>query len=448
MKRLMLPAWLMVLTIVTLVLVHAVRRDIRYQQEYPGDLRNRVVGARLVEDGRDPYFYKWKKTDGIRYYDTENFIHLTMSQVTVTPFFLHLLRPFADWPEASINTLWLVLEYIAIIAITAVCFFNAGSTGQKQTVLLFSSLFLLTNGWKGLVNMGQYYIFMPLLAALFYSALRWTRSPAGGLLAGLLAAMIVLTRPNMALFVLPFLVLARRYNGRWLLAFGVAPLLLGGWILSSRQERDHWQNYSAMIREYANFHQHLNSYPEIAVMPDPKFPRWEGIDKPAADSLFRLEQDKFTAEQGNVFEIYRKIVHRQLPVAVLAALGIACMGVAVFFFYRRYRPFTTVPPENLALFAYCLYMLADFFSPVYRRQYNTVQWIFPLLLACATYRGKNRFLILLLFVGLLLNITPAPWLKMRATIGEYLWLVVLLLMAADPAPADNAKPLPAGVSAR
>ncbi len=49
------------------VLAIAVYRDIQADKHNPADLRNRVVGARLITDGKSPYFYKWKAADGIRY---------------------------------------------------------------------------------------------------------------------------------------------------------------------------------------------------------------------------------------------------------------------------------------------------------------------------------------------------------------------------------------------
>ena len=59
--------------IAAVLLTIAFIRDLGYEKLYPGDLRNRVVGARLIHDGQSPYFYKWKPQDGMRYYDPESF---------------------------------------------------------------------------------------------------------------------------------------------------------------------------------------------------------------------------------------------------------------------------------------------------------------------------------------------------------------------------------------
>ena len=48
----------------------ALYRDLTIGPVYTIDLRNRVVGARLMHDGISPYYYKWKTGDPIRYYDS------------------------------------------------------------------------------------------------------------------------------------------------------------------------------------------------------------------------------------------------------------------------------------------------------------------------------------------------------------------------------------------
>ena len=78
-------------------------RDISLTEQYPGDLRNRVVGARLQLDGQSPYFYHWKAGDSERYYDWNNNSPVAqISNVTATPFFHWLLSPLAHLPQKTI----------------------------------------------------------------------------------------------------------------------------------------------------------------------------------------------------------------------------------------------------------------------------------------------------------------------------------------------------------
>lgn len=410
------------------VLVHAIRRDIRYLGEYPGDLRNRVVGARLVEDGRDPYSHKWKRQDGIRYYDPENFIDVSVSSTTVTPLTLHFMEPVADLPEAQINSYWLFLEYLALAAITAIALLVARTQAQKQTVVAFVLLFLLSNGWKEHVNLGQCYIFIPLMAALFYACLRRNDSLPAAFLAGLFGICLVLWRPTALIFFLPFLLLVRRYPGKWLITFGVVPLLLGGWVLLNGRERGLWQDYKIMLDEQLKVH-HALPYHHVVLDPDPKYTRWEGIDMLDAAHKGDIEPDQFVSEMANVFVIYDHLFKRPLSMTALAVLFLAVAGALLIVFYHVYRRVLwSLTLEHVTLFGYFLYMVGDFFSPALRRGYCTVQWIFPLLLMAAVLGTGKRAMIWWLLPGIILDIAHVPHVKMQNTIGEYLITAVLLVV--------------------
>ena len=95
-------------------------RDIQIEKEYTGDLRNRIVGARLQKDGHPPYFYKWKNTENLRYYDPQNFDALKVSNITATPFFHQLLYPLADLEQRTISKIWLSVEYLMLFIMTAI----------------------------------------------------------------------------------------------------------------------------------------------------------------------------------------------------------------------------------------------------------------------------------------------------------------------------------------
>jgi hypothetical protein len=429
--------WILLAVGAVWILAHAIRRDIRYDDEYPGDLRNRIVGARLIEDGRDPYFHKWKKAEGIRYYDPENFLDMKVSATTVSPFFLQLLAPIADWPEAQIVPFWLVLEYLAMAIITVIAVLIARTPAQKQMVLVIALLFLLTNAWKEHINLGQCYIFTPLIAALFYWSMRGKDSLVLAFLAGLFAVCLILYRPNAIFFFLPFVLLIRRYSRNWLIAFCIAPLLLGGWSLVSHSERGLWQKYSMMIDEQIKIHQHI-PYQHVVVEADPKYPQWEGINMPLEQLLWDQESDKFYSEQGNVFVIYQHLFGRSLPVSILTAIFLAVTGGLLFFFWRSH-PLRELSLERITLFGYCLYMLSDLFSPLLRHQYNTLQWIFPLLLIAAVLKPGKWPVIGLLLAGMLLNIVHIPHVKMQNTMGEYLILLVLLTLSLWPQRDPKAK---------
>ena len=434
--------WWILLLAGVLILGWSLDRDIRYSKAYPGDLRYRVVGARLVKDGRLPYFYKWKQGDGFRYYDPDNFDSLKAANITVSPFYLHLLTPIADLPQARIIWIWLVLEYLVLAAMTALGLFLATTTGQKQAVVAIALLFLLTNAWKNHVAEGQTYLLIPALALLFYAGVRRPGPFVRGLAAGVIAGVLLLIRPNTIFFFLPFLFLARRYSRSWWLAFGLPLLLLAGWTLGSQRERALWLDYKHLLQEYVKLNQDLG--PATAHNdPDPRFAKWEGIDKPAADSLSLHGIEKVYKENGNVFVLYKLVVHRRLPPVVWEMISIALIAAFGGCFYLRHRSFASV--SQLAIFAFCLYMINDLFSPVHRHQYYEVQWLCPLFLAAATAQRRYLPVYVCVIAGLFLGTVHFSFLKMQNTVGEYLILASLLALsllstATGPRKPEQASP--------
>jgi len=100
----------------------------------------------------------------------------------------------------------------------------------------------------------------------------------------------------------------------------------------------------------------------------------------------------------------------------------------------------------MAIFGFCLYMIADLFSPIYRHQYYTVQWIFPLLLAAVNWSPQRKRWYGVLLIGLLLSIIHLPFVKMGNTIGEYLILLALLAISLLPGTPGKENLQPASLS--
>jgi hypothetical protein len=437
--------WVFVILSFLGVFAFVLPRDLAMEKQYTGDLRNRIVGARLIHDGRSPYFYKSRAGGGVRYYDPANFDSLRSSNITATPFFHHLLVPLAELPESRASIIWLLTEYLFFLGTLALALSLAATVPQRWAVLVMAALFLLTAGWKAHIALGQSYICIPFFAILFLWFL--LRATSGALIypaaAGLAAAFLVLIKPNAILFFIPFFFLARAIPRRQLLACCVPPLLLLAWILISPQERMLWQDYRAGVTEQIKMHQHLQ--PALQQNdPDPHFAVFEGIDQQAVARLEAQQPLSLFSENGNVFVLIEKVFHRHLSLTAMSIsaiiLIIAATGVYVL---RRRRERTSSPAASLAsplassleqaaIMGFCLYMISDLFSPVYRHQYYTVQWICPLLIAAALFTSNRRWYYVLLFAGLLLNIIHLDFIKMGHTLGEYILLGTLLAFALLP----------------
>ena len=103
--------------------------------------------------------------------------------------------------------------------------------------------------------------------------------------------------------------------------------------------------------------------------------------------------------------------------------------------------------SQLAVFAFCLYMILDLFSPIYRIQYYSVQWLFPLLLIATSWESRQWKPVAVSAVYLLLTIIHLPYGVKQNTLEEYVLLAFLLGFAlsargeqapkASPASAPN-----------
>lgn len=433
--------WIILLIAALVVGWYALTRDIRYSREYMGDLRNRVVGSRIIKDGGSPYFYKYRPGDTLRYYDPQAFDIYFPSICTSTPFLHRLLDPVADLPFVTIMRVWVAVLWVLYLGMAAYAFSLARGPSARMAVVAAAVLFLLTNGWDLQVKYGQSYLVIAALAMLVVALWRWP------VLAGVAAAALVMVRPNAIIFFLPFL-LAREV--KW--AFLLPGLLALGWVLLSPRERGLWGDYERMLSAQVRIHQALD-VPTRGVVTDPGYGQWEGINSDTVQARIARDPVRIYSENGNLFVLYEKVIGRRMPLWMLGAVGfLGVAGVAALFVWRRRAGMSggfakrgVGPPVQTAIVGFCLYMVSDLCSPVYRHQYYTVQWLMPLLLAASIFRGRLWGWYVGLLAALLLNILHVPGLRMSNTLGEYGFLVCLLAIALDPGAAKRRKVAPAGL---
>jgi hypothetical protein len=210
--------------------------------------------------------------------------------------------------------------------------------------------------------------------------------------------------------------------------FLIPLLLLAAWTLIDKKELSLWQDYRSAMGQHIKEHQELHPA-LIQNDPSPNYPRWEGVNIPALDSAEIDNPMKGHSENGNVFVIFKNFFHWKIapPLLFIGSLFLIAALAVLFWFYRIRKG--DDDPAAIAILAYSLYMISDLFSPIYRHQYYTVQWIFPLLLAAALVRPRWKTPFGLMMAGLLLNISKTGFIPMQHTLGEYLILAALLLQA-------------------
>ena len=75
------------------------------------DLREKIVGARLLSAGLSPYFHKWKSGDDERLLDPFDGFNIKITRVAVAPSMLLFFVPLSKLNYGMIKWIWFVFSY-------------------------------------------------------------------------------------------------------------------------------------------------------------------------------------------------------------------------------------------------------------------------------------------------------------------------------------------------
>jgi hypothetical protein len=426
--------------LLAIVLTHSVFRDILFEKEYPCDLRNRVVGARLQKDGKLPYHYHWQIADGMRYYNQQEDQWVSsngrrqeiipqdsdVSKITASPFFHELLYPICDLPQRTISRIWFWGQYIFLACMIGMISGLTKDNRERWLLLNIGILFTTTEAWKASISAGQLYLTEAfLMCCILTSLVKKTKNRM--IIGGICATIFVLTRPIGFVLFIPFVFYYKNFLP-FLLTSLIGFISYGLFVFATPAETAIYKDYLSGMKMHVQLHQDAdNGLPPAHITEESKFPNIEGFDIAETERLPVMYPIKIYSENGNIFVIYYRIFHKKLPLYILLTGMFVTVGTLVILFFLHSRKYTPQVLQIL-IFGLSLYMIVEIFNPIYRHQYNTVQW-FPLVLAgfLPLPDWKNRIFIFLL-LGLLLNIININWLPMRHTMGEFCWLTGLLFL--------------------
>lgn len=409
-----------------LILIHSFYRDIILEQQYPADLRNRVVGARLQKDGKIPYFYKWKKVDGYRYIDPENNNNFKVSNITASPVFHNLLLPVCDLPQRYFSFLWFCFQYLMLFIIIILFVKLCKNNIQKCIVINFSVLFTCTEAWKSLIAAGQLYLFIGLLIAFVVVGLLKSTKKQYLYVAAFSTVLLVLIRPTALIIFIPFFI-QYRHSYKYLLISFAFMIAYGLFSIINQQELRLWVSYISALHENVKAHQHLNPSLQLNE-PLPEIKNLEGFNFDEVDAFNLQNPIPIYSENGNVFVLLHSITHKKPSIFLIHTLLVICIVVLISgFIYWKYKNGFYV--TNTIILAFVFFFFAEIFSLVHRHQYTTVQWLPILLTGVISIKKWYEPAMILLMLGLILNIvTKISLLPFIHTIGESCWIIALLLL--------------------
>jgi len=331
------------------------------------DLRSRIVGARLMLEGRDPYHYKWKLPEPAAFCDPFNNAAVPVSTTTVTPAMVLLHAPLAPLPYRSARLLWLLLQWSALAGAAVLWIRAAESSRDRLLLAAVFVCFTFTAAWRLHAERGQSYVILLLLVAGWAQA-SLRESGWRSLLAGVLAGVLIALRPPLAVVVLPFVGLCRRRQ-----LPGLALGLLGAAGLPMVFQPDCWKQYAGAMEEWAQLYRTTAPRPPGQAFP----PLIEGFP---IDVLARFAPIPF-ADSSLTFVLKSLGLTPGSSLPLLAALT----GLYGLWLWRARRAASLLLLSGVAAWCY----LTDFFLPAHRGTYNEVQVLNAIALGCFVPRLRS-----------------------------------------------------------
>jgi hypothetical protein len=408
-EQIIRPLFIISLILIGLSLV----KDFRLANNYTGAaLRNRIVGARYMQEGKDPYFSKWVPGMSERFLDPIDSPEYSVNRCTVTPSLLLLHQPLALLNYSYIKMIWLVLELAAFACIIFFFLDLAGSTREKHLIFIIAAFFiLLTDAWHFHIDRGQMYIFYAFVISLSY----WLSQKSFKMsneLSGFILGFSAWLRPPMVFMMIPFLA------GKKFRSIGgfAAGLSLGILISIFAGQITVWESYLSAMSVWS--HAQLEGMPMDMSLANIKYPLLgEGVNL----MLFGMDYD---IEFFSVQALAMQYLGLSLTSSMLLISFLILAFAAVIYFFMKGRN----DYQSIFIIGFLLIMLNEYFLPAPRCSYNYVQWIFPLLLIGGKFDFSNLRLVIIFLLAWLM-IVAMSWVPNNLIIGEaLLWLGVFLFL--------------------
>ncbi|NPV58098.1 MAG: DUF2029 domain-containing protein [Actinobacteria bacterium] len=398
--------------------------DVHNTREYGGvDLRNRVVGARLLGEGLDPYYFKWSEEYPDTLLDPMDNPDNAVSRITVPPTLLVLHLPLSGLPYATQRTLWLMGQWLLLLASIYLFARCAPSRSVAALVWIAGLLLSATPFWRFHVERGQVYALYAFLVALSYWScmrLQARRSAAfaGGLILGALAAL----RPTFIFMAVPLLVF-----GKWRICAGMAcGLVVLVLICAPFTGISTWRSYVRAMRQHEGDNIGVN----------------QPIGSPYTDRVIEgMDNLGAYMQYPPVNTSVQWYFRYRFQVDVMGGPLVLMMAAAVLLL-----AFITLPFRGRAASMAAIYMMgsltvlvSEYFLPAVKPSYVNILWLLPVEFAvlegrsiASLKRWKWMAASLVLSAGIYFNVAVFRYggdalLAESLVLAAFLWTALCLL---------------------
>lgn len=410
-----------VVIIALLLIAMGIVESVGYTTHYGGnDLRTRVVGARVLQTGESPYFYKWHPGDDERLADPSSRIYaIPANALTVAPGLLYFQSLFTWMPYPAIRIVWNVFQYLLCMSMLCFFLFRKDSTPlNKVYIMVVGGIFFLSSDiWFFNIEAGQIYILFPFFMCLLYYLLT-VRAHRSLLLAGILVAMVAYGRPNFILMAVPMLIV---FEKRFVSALLVTGILL---LVHAYFHMALWKDYFSSISFHTGTSTAAVNFSNEAV----EYPTFiEGVK----------DVSKYIVPDVNGIPSLRWLfIKYQLHSRYIYAIFYVIIASGLLLFLRK--KLFTKEPVLMALTGFLLYIISEYFIPTgIRGGYNLVQWIFPVALLLS-HRNITKVQVMLMITGLCLVVGFPLSVRFSYAAGELLLVCCVIdFIRRSPKPSEK-----------
>lgn len=371
-------------------------RDFKNTFKYGGvDLRARVVGARLLLKGIDPYHYKWSENESELLLDPNDKPNRTVSRITSPPTILAIHSLMASLPYNIQRIIWFILQWIFFLLSLLLFSLNTNSEFKKKLIWIVGLLFISGNSfWRLHVERGQKYILYVFLISLAF----WLSNKTfklSHILSGFVIGFTASLRQPVILMSIPILLYKK-----WKLFIGVvigflsglaSPLIITNFSIWKEyyNAMQFWgRNPSTFVNTWGDAYSII--YPGKII---------EGMNNLAVGAHIQTYDSSLQTIFIKLFGI--KLFPNILIISLISILLI----ISVLLYIFRIKK-TSI--NILFLIASGLVFISEFFIPAERYSYYNVIWLLPLSLIIINYNPLSSMLnklIIFLFLGLFFSIS-------------------------------------------